>query len=67
LAQFMVVLDVSIVNVALPSIPHALSFNQAALQSVINAYQRLRADVRRVSAARRSTVLAARSTNRRVN
>jgi hypothetical protein len=63
----MVVFDVSIVNVALPSIPHALSFNQAALQSVINAYQRLRADVRRLSAARRTTVLAAHSTSRRVN
>jgi len=67
LAQFMVVLDVSIVNVALPSIPHALGFNQTALQWVINAHRRLCADVRRVSAARRSTVLAARSTNRRVN
>jgi hypothetical protein len=66
LAQFMVVLDVSIVNVALRSIPHALGFNQTALQWVINAHQRLRVDVRRVSAARRSTVLAARSTNRRV-
>ena len=67
LAQFMVVLDVSIVNVAVPSIPHALGFNQTALQRVINAYQGLRADVRRVSAARRTTVLATRSTTRRVN
>jgi hypothetical protein len=63
----MVVLDVSIVNVAVPSIPHALGFNQTALQRVINAYQGLRADVRRVSAARRTTVLATRSTTRRVN
>jgi hypothetical protein len=63
----MVVLDVSMVNVALPSIPHALGFNQTVLQLVINAHQRLRADVRRVSVARRSTVLAAQSTNRRVN
>jgi hypothetical protein len=67
LAQFMVVLDVSIVNVALPSLPHALGFNQTALQWVINADQRLRAEVRRVSATRRPTVLATRSTNRRVD
>ena len=66
LAQFMVMLDVSIVNVALPSITHALGCNHAALQWVINGYQRLRADVRRVSAARRTTVLAARSIDRRV-
>jgi len=38
LAQFMVVLDVSIVNVALPSIRHDLSFSQAGLQWVVNAY-----------------------------
>jgi hypothetical protein len=62
-----VALDVSIVNVALPSITHALGRNPAALLWVINAYQRLRADVRRVSAARWTPVLAARSTNRRVN
>ena len=37
-AQFMVVLDVSIVNVALPSIRHALGFSQTALQWVVNAY-----------------------------
>jgi hypothetical protein len=60
-------LDTSIVNVALPSIPHAVGFSQTALRWVINAYQRLRADVRRVSAPRRTTVLAARSTTRRVN
>jgi hypothetical protein len=63
----MVVFDVSIANLAVPSIPHALGFSQTALQRVINAYQRLRADVRRVSAARRTRVLAARSTTRRVN
>ena len=57
-AQLMVVFDVSIVNVALPSIPHALSFNQTASRWVVNTYQRLRADARRVSAARRTTVLA---------
>jgi EmrB/QacA subfamily drug resistance transporter len=34
----MVVLDVSIVNVALPSIRHALGFSQTALQWVVNAY-----------------------------
>ena len=37
-AQFMVVLDVSIVNVALPSIKHSLGFSQAELQWVLNAY-----------------------------
>jgi MFS family permease len=37
-AQFMVVLDVSIVNVALPSIRHALGFSTTALQWVVNAY-----------------------------
>jgi hypothetical protein len=53
----MVVLDTSIVDVALSSMPHALGFNQTALQSVINAYQRLRADVRRLSAGQRSSSL----------
>src|SRR4051812_28397159 len=38
LAQFMVLLDVSIVNVALPSIQHSLSFSDAGLQWVVNAY-----------------------------
>jgi EmrB/QacA subfamily drug resistance transporter len=38
LAQFMVVLDVSIVNVALPSIRQELHFSQAGLQWVVNAY-----------------------------
>lgn len=38
LAQFMVVLDVSIVNVALPSIAHSLNFVQANLQWVVTAY-----------------------------
>ncbi len=38
LAQFMVVLDVSIVNVALPSISSALNFSQANLQWVVTAY-----------------------------
>lgn len=37
-AQFMVVLDASIVNVALPSIKDALSFSQENLQWVVNAY-----------------------------
>jgi EmrB/QacA subfamily drug resistance transporter len=37
-AQFMVVLDVSIVNVALPSIRRALGFSPTALQWVVNAY-----------------------------
>jgi MFS family permease len=34
----MLVLDVSIVNVALPSIRHALGFSQTGLQWVVNAY-----------------------------
>jgi EmrB/QacA subfamily drug resistance transporter len=38
LAQFMVVLDVSIVNVALPSIRRDLGFTGADLQWVVNAY-----------------------------
>jgi EmrB/QacA subfamily drug resistance transporter len=38
LGQFMVVLDVSIVNVALPSIQDALGFSTNGLQWVLNAY-----------------------------
>src|SRR2546423_5483836 len=38
LAQFMVVLDATIVNVALPSIQHGLHFSAASLQWVVNAY-----------------------------
>lgn len=38
LAQFMVILDVSIVNVALPSIRRDLGFAAADLQWVVNAY-----------------------------
>jgi EmrB/QacA subfamily drug resistance transporter len=37
-AQFMVVLDASIVNVALPSIGEALAFSQENLSWVVNAY-----------------------------
>jgi EmrB/QacA subfamily drug resistance transporter len=37
-AQFMVVLDASIVNVALPSIQSALGFSESSLQWVVNAY-----------------------------
>jgi EmrB/QacA subfamily drug resistance transporter len=37
-AQFMVILDVSVVNVALPSIRHDLHFSQESLQWVITAY-----------------------------
>jgi EmrB/QacA subfamily drug resistance transporter len=37
-AQFMVILDVSIVNVALPSIKNDLHFSQESLQWVITAY-----------------------------
>ena len=38
LAQFMVVLDVSIVNVALPAIQHSLHFRAVDLQWVVTAY-----------------------------
>src|SRR5947209_6059316 len=38
LAQFMVILDVSVVNVALPSIRHGLGFSEVDLQWVVNAY-----------------------------
>ena len=37
-AQFMVVLDASIVNVALPSIKDALDFSQQNLQWIVNGY-----------------------------
>ena len=36
--QFMVVLDIAIVNVALPTIKTALDFNETSLSWVINAY-----------------------------
>jgi EmrB/QacA subfamily drug resistance transporter len=38
LAQFMVILDVSVVNVALPAIRSGLHFTEADLQWVVNAY-----------------------------
>lgn len=38
LAQFMVILDVAIVNVALPSIQRSLGFSDTGLQWVVNAY-----------------------------
>ena len=38
LAQFMVLLDISIVNVALPSMRNALHFDATGLQWVVNAY-----------------------------
>src|SRR2546423_10370027 len=38
LGQFMVILDISIVNVALPSIKDALGFSTTGLQWVLNAY-----------------------------
>ncbi len=38
LAQFMVILDISVVNVALPRIRADLGFSQAGLQWVVNAY-----------------------------
>ena len=38
LAQFMVVLDATVVNVALPSIQHGLHFSASSLPWVVNAY-----------------------------
>src|SRR5947208_11793859 len=38
LAQFMVILDISVVNVALPSIRKDLGFSAVDLQWVVNAY-----------------------------
>src|SRR5215210_4640175 len=38
IAQFMVILDATITNVALPSIQEDLEFSQTSLQWVINAY-----------------------------
>ncbi len=38
MAQFMVVLDATVVNVALPSIQHGLDFSADNLQWVVNAY-----------------------------
>src|SRR5947208_11279653 len=38
MAQFMVILDATIVNVALPSIQHGLHFSSSSLQWVVNAY-----------------------------
>lgn len=37
-AQFMVILDVAVVNVALPSIQTDLHFSQSSLQWVVSAY-----------------------------
>ena len=38
LAQFMVVLDITVVNIALPSIQKGLDFSSANLQWVVNGY-----------------------------
>ena len=38
MAQFMVVLDATVVNVALPAIQHGLGFSASSLQWVVNAY-----------------------------
>jgi EmrB/QacA subfamily drug resistance transporter len=38
IAQFMVVLDISITNVALPTIKHQLNFSDSSIQWVITAY-----------------------------
>ena len=45
LAQFMVILDVSVVNVALPAIRGGLRFSEQDLQWVVNAYTLLFAGV----------------------
>src|SRR3954463_2506932 len=37
-AQFMVILDATVVNVALPTIQKALDFSSADLQWIVNAY-----------------------------
>ena len=37
-AQFMVIVDIAVVNVALPAIKHDLHFSQESLQWVITAY-----------------------------
>lgn len=38
LAQFVVVLDATVVNVALPSMQKALGFSESSLSWVVNAY-----------------------------
>ena len=38
LAQFMVVLDISIVNVALPAIQEAFDMSETSLQWIVTAY-----------------------------
>src|SRR5271167_561448 len=38
LGQFMVVLDIAIVTVALPAMKHSLGFSPTGLQWVVNAY-----------------------------
>src|ERR1700722_2482737 len=38
MAQFMVVLDISIVNVALPSMKHSLDLSSTSQQWIVNAY-----------------------------
>src|ERR1700730_7168539 len=38
MAQFMVILDATVVNVALPSIKHGLKFTDADLQWIVNGY-----------------------------
>src|SRR6476469_9222415 len=41
LAQFMVILDATIVNVALPSIQRGVCLSEANLQWIVNAYTRV--------------------------
>ena len=61
IAQFMVVLDVSIVNVALPKMGHDLHFS--ILQRAVG-HERLRLDLRRLPPARRARGRLLRSTSR---
>src|SRR6185312_15164458 len=37
-AQLMIILDMTVVNIALPSIAHGLNFSEASLSWVLNAY-----------------------------
>ena len=51
-AYFMTIIDLTIVNVSLPTIARDLHFTETSLQWVVD---RLRADVRRLPAVRRTS------------
>src|SRR3712207_3871771 len=53
-AQFMLVLDVSVTNVALASIQRSLQFTPTSLQWIITAYTLVRSEERRVGQECRS-------------